>query len=89
MVSIHLHFPKPRYSASAGDVNFKNSLSAPAIVMPGISHVSVYEITSENVNCFFSRELMKSIWEEAVEKAVDEQQRKFLSQETFIEWRSL
>ena len=59
MESIQLHSPQLRYSASAGDVNFKNSVSAPAIVMPGISLVSVYEMTSENVKRFFSSEFMK------------------------------
>ena len=55
--------------------------------MKWIWRLSLRDSSDESFN--FSRELMKSIWEEAVEKAVDEQQRKFLSQETFIEWRSL
>ena len=42
-----------------GDVNFKNSLSAPAIVIPGISHVSVYDVTREKVKRFLSNDFMK------------------------------
>ena len=49
------HFPYSIYSESAGAVNFKNSLSAPAIVIPGISQVSVYDATKPNVNRFFER----------------------------------
>ena len=39
MESMHLQEPCRRNSASAGDVNYKNSLSVPAIVIPGISDV--------------------------------------------------
>ena len=46
------------YSESAGAVNFRNSLSAPAIVIPGISQVSLYDATKPKVNRFFERNLI-------------------------------
>ena len=49
---MQIHFPYSIYSESAGAVNFRNSLSAPAIVIPGISQVSLYDATKPNVNRF-------------------------------------
>ena len=40
---IQTHFPYSIYSESAGAVNFRNSLSAPAIVIPGISQDQLKE----------------------------------------------
>ena len=52
---MQMHFPYSIYSESAGAVNFRNSLSAPAIVIPGISQVSLYDATKPKVNRFFER----------------------------------
>ena len=49
----HTQIPYSIYSESAGAVNLRNSLSAPAIVIPGISQVSLYDATRPNVNRFF------------------------------------
>lgn len=67
--------------------NFQGDIPISGREMKWIWRISLRDSSDGSFN--FSRELMNSIWEEAVEKAVDEQQRKFLSQETFIEWRSL
>jgi hypothetical protein len=50
--SIHLHFPKWIYSASAAGVNFVSSVFAPAIVSPGIVAVSVYAIVNKKDDFF-------------------------------------
>ena len=67
--------------------DFQGDIPISGREMKWIWRLSLRDSSDESFN--FSRELTKSIWEEAVEKAVDDQQRKFLSQETFIEWRSL